>query len=72
MGRAWNSASTMRRVSRMATLTAVVALAYGLIALLLEIPYAVPAFVAGTTAVTVAMFSGFRASHLREIDRSRP
>ena len=55
----------------MATLTAVVALAYGLIALLFEIPYAVPAFVAGTTAVTVGMFSGFRASHLREIDRSK-
>ncbi len=61
----------MRRLSRAATFVAVAALAFGLVAILLTLPFAVPAFVLGTAAVVVAMFSGFRASHLREIDRPR-
>ena len=61
----------MARYARTATIVAVVAYAFGLVALLLTLPFAVPAFVVGTTAVVIAMFSGFRASHLREIARDR-
>ena len=67
----WGSAAAMRRLGRLATLTAVAALAFGLIALLLEIPLAIPAFIIGTTAVVIALFSVFRASHLRDIDAER-
>lgn len=57
----------MRRLSRAMTLTAVVAFAFGLVALLIELPFAIPAFILGTTAVAIALFTGFRASHLREV-----
>jgi len=67
MRRAWESASAMRRITRRATLAAVAAMAYGVIALLLSLPLAIPAFIAGTTAVAIALFAGFRASHLGEI-----
>jgi hypothetical protein len=59
----------MRRLARGATVTAVVAYAMGIVALLLSLPLAVPAFVLGTTAVVVALFAGFRAAHLDEIAR---
>jgi hypothetical protein len=61
----------MGRVSRVATLTAVVAMAAGLVALLLEFSFIVPAFVIGTAAILIALFAGFRRSHLIEIDRTR-
>ncbi len=64
---AWESSRAMRRIARSATLTAVVAYAYGLVAVLLDVPFSIPAFVAGTTAVVVALFAGFRAAHLDEI-----
>jgi len=66
----WNSAAAMRRVTRATTLTAVVCYALGLVAILLDIPGAIPTFVLGTTAVVIALFSGFRVSHLREIDQA--
>ncbi len=50
-------------------MVAVVSLALGLVALLLALPFAVPAFIAGTAAVVVAMFAGFRAAHLRDVQR---
>jgi len=67
---AWESAAAMRRITRSGTLTATVTYAYGAIALLLSVPFAVPAFVIGTAAVAVALFAGFRAAHLDEIRRS--
>jgi hypothetical protein len=63
----WDSIPAMRRIARGATVTAVVAYAFGLVALLLSLPLAVPAFVIGTTAVVIALFAGFRAAHLDEI-----
>ena len=65
----WNSAPAMRRVTRSATLTAVGCYAFGLVAILLELSFAIPAFIIGTAAVAIALFAGFRASHLREIDQ---
>ena len=67
----WDSAAVMARYARAATLVAVVAYAFGLVALLIPMPFAVPAFITGTTAVVIAMFAGFRASHLREIARDQ-
>jgi hypothetical protein len=67
---AWNSAAAMGRLSRSATLMAVVGLAAGLVSLLLDLPVAVPAFIIGTAAVLVALFAGFRRSHLDDISRS--
>ena len=61
----------MGRISRAATRAAVIALAGGLVALLLQLPFAIPAFIVGTAAVVVAMFAGFRRSHLDEITRAR-
>jgi hypothetical protein len=68
---AWESAAAMARTGRTATVTAVVALASGVVAVLLSLPFAVPAFVVGTAAVVVALFSAFRASHLREVRRQQ-
>jgi hypothetical protein len=62
----------MRRISRAATLTAVVGYAFGLVALLLDFPFAIPAFIVGTTAVAIALFTGFRSSHLRDINEPPP
>ena len=64
---AWHSAASMARAGRTATVTAVIALALGVVATLLSLPFAVPAFVIGTAAVVVALFAAFRASHLREV-----
>jgi len=66
----FNSLAAMRRITRAMTLTAVVCYAFGLVALLLELPFAIPAFIVGTTAVAIGLFTGFRASHLREIDQA--
>ena len=71
MARAWDSAVTMGRISRTATVIAVVAMAAGLVALLLELSFAVPAFIIGTTAIVIALFAGFRRSHLDEMDRAK-
>jgi hypothetical protein len=60
----------MARLSRAATLVAVVGLAAGLVALLLDLPFAIPAFIVGTAAVLIALFAGFRRSHLDEIRKS--
>ena len=67
----WNSLRAVSRVARAATMVAVLCYAYGLVALLMSLPFAIPAFVTGTPAVVIAMFTGFRASHLREIAQSR-
>jgi len=57
----------MARYARMATIVAVVCCAFGLVALLVSLPFAVPAFIVGTAAVVVALFAGFRRSHLQEL-----
>lgn len=67
MTKTWESTAAMRRIARSATVVAVVAFAWGIVALLLSFPLAVPAFVLGTTAVVIALFAGFRAAHLDEI-----
>ncbi len=60
----------MGRLARGATLIAVVAFAAGLVAILLDLSFAVPAFIIGTAAIVVALFASFRRSHLDEINRA--
>ena len=71
MGGAWDSAASMGRLARAATMTAVIALAAGLALTILTLPFAAPAFVLGTAAAVVALFARFRSSHLHDVDELR-
>ncbi len=65
----WNSIGAVARFTRTAAVAAVVLLMLGAITFPVTWIVAIPAIVAGMTAILCAMFAWFRLDHLRETER---